>query len=64
MVRERNRRKVQISTLALGLGDRFKGMDLLRGLAEDNSGTFNYVNLARGFTRRPRERYFRIFPPF
>lgn len=44
-----NRRlRARISTLALGLGEHFKGMELLRGLAEDNGGTFRYVDLSGG----------------
>jgi len=37
----------KIQTLALGLGEHFKGMELLKALAEDSGGTFAYVNLAR-----------------
>jgi secreted protein with Ig-like and vWFA domain len=47
MVREFNTQKAQIITLALGLGEQFRGMALLKGLAEDNNGKFSYVNLAR-----------------
>jgi hypothetical protein len=65
MVRERNRQKARIITLALGLGERWKGMELLRGLAEDNDGKFDYVNLARDYVDRPeRERFFRVVPGF
>jgi hypothetical protein len=46
MVRERNRRRVQINTLALGLGEKFKGMALLKALAEENHGVYSYINLA------------------
>ncbi len=47
MVRERNRQHARISTLALGLGEQFPGIVLLKGIAEDNNGQFGYVNLAR-----------------
>ncbi|MFN3652639.1 MAG: VWA domain-containing protein [Armatimonadota bacterium] len=47
MVRERNTQKAQILTLALGLGEQFPGIPLLKGLAEDNDGKFSYVNLAK-----------------
>ncbi len=39
-------KKVKITTLALGLGEQFPGMALLRGIAEDNDGQYSYVNLA------------------
>ena len=45
-VREKNARKVPIYTLAMGVGERFKGMDLMRGLADDNQGQFHYINLS------------------
>ncbi len=41
-----NSNNVQIVTLALGLGEQFKGMYLLQALAEDNGGKFGYVNLS------------------
>ncbi|HTE20081.1 MAG TPA: VWA domain-containing protein, partial [Armatimonadota bacterium] len=47
LVRERNRQKAQILTLALGLGEQFPGIPLLKGLAEDNNGKFSYVNLSK-----------------
>lgn len=47
MVRERNQQKVRISALALGLGEQFRGIPLLKGIAEDNRGQFAYVNLAK-----------------
>ncbi|MGC8668989.1 MAG: VWA domain-containing protein [Chthonomonadales bacterium] len=37
----------KIQALALGLGDHFKGMEILKALAEDSGGTFAYVNLAQ-----------------
>ncbi len=42
-----NTEKVTISTLALGTGERFLGMELLKGIAEDNEGQFTYVDLSR-----------------
>ena len=47
MVRERNQNRARILTLALGLGSRFRGMALLKGIAEDNNGLFDYVDLSR-----------------
>lgn len=44
-VRERNTKNVHIITLALGLGEKFRGISLLRALAEQNGGKFDYVNL-------------------
>jgi hypothetical protein len=46
-VKQWNEKKVVIHALALGLGDKFPGMVLLRGLAEDNKGEFNYVNMRK-----------------
>lgn len=47
LVRARNRQKAQIYTFALGRGNRFPGMALLRALAEDNNGTFRPIDLAK-----------------
>jgi hypothetical protein len=44
---ENNTKKAQIITLALGLGEQFPGIPLLKGLAEDHHGKFSYVNLAK-----------------
>ena len=44
-VLNRNTAKVKILTLAIGQGEQFKGMALLKGVAEDNNGTFSYVNV-------------------
>jgi Ca-activated chloride channel family protein len=46
-VRERNTHNIKIMTLALGLGENFPGMRLLKGIADDNSGSYDYINLAR-----------------
>lgn len=46
-IKEKNNRNVRITTLALGLGENFPGIRLLRGIAEDNAGTFDYVNLSK-----------------
>jgi hypothetical protein len=45
--RDRNAQKAQIITLALGLGEQFRGIPLLKGLADDHNGKFSYVNLAQ-----------------
>jgi Ca-activated chloride channel family protein len=42
-----NKQHAQILTLALGLGEQFRGIPLLKGLAEDNDGKFSYINLAK-----------------
>lgn len=47
LIKERNTGKAVIATLALGLGEDFPGIPLLKGIAADNGGDFNYVNLAR-----------------
>lgn len=44
-VKDKNTRKAKIQTLALGLGEKYTGMELLRGIANDNNGTFDYVNM-------------------
>ena len=48
----RNTYKVPIFTLALGVGKNWKGIDLMKGMAEDNHGTYHYIDL-KG---TPRER--------
>lgn len=47
LVRSRNSGGAQITTLALGLGENFKGIPLLKAIAAENGGQFSYVNLAR-----------------
>jgi len=44
-VREQNTHKVKINTLALGLGDNFEGMELLKSIAKENNGDYAYINL-------------------
>ena len=46
-VKDQNRQKAQVYTLALGLGEEFPGIQLLKSLAEDNNGKYTYVDLAR-----------------
>jgi Ca-activated chloride channel family protein len=46
-IREHNAAKAAITTLALGLGEDFPGIPLLKGIAGDNGGAFSYVNLAK-----------------
>ena len=46
MVKERNTSHIHIITLALGLGEQFRGMALLKSLAEENDGQYSYVNLS------------------
>ncbi len=40
-----NKQNVRISTLALCLGEKYKGEPLMRGIAIDTEGTYQYVNL-------------------
>ena len=44
-VRTHNATKVPIYTLALGVGQTFTGADLMKGMASDNGGKFNLINL-------------------
>ena len=46
-VRARDGGHVTISTFALGIGEQFPGVQLLRGIAADNRGTYLYVDLHR-----------------
>jgi len=46
-VRYKNTHGVKIMTLALGLGENFPGMRLLKGIAEDNNGSYDYINLTK-----------------
>jgi len=46
-VKQWNQQGAQLISLALGLGEDFPGIPLLKGLAQDNDGAFSYVNLAR-----------------
>ena len=47
LAREKNRGNAHIITLALGQGEKFKGMALLRQLAEEGHGTFHYIDLRK-----------------
>lgn len=42
-----NTHHIQINTLALGLGEDFDGIRLLKGIAQDNDGQFSYINLLK-----------------
>ncbi|MCX6380062.1 MAG: VWA domain-containing protein [Armatimonadetes bacterium] len=46
MVKELNTTRIHLITLALGLGEQFRGMALLKALAEENSGQFSYIDLS------------------
>ena len=39
-------KKIRISTLALGLGEQFPGIQMLHSIAEENHGEYRYVNLS------------------
>jgi len=47
LIRDLNGARAKILTLALGLGEQFPGISLLKGIADDNDGDFSYVNLAK-----------------
>ena len=47
LARQENNGAARILTLALGRGERFKGMELLRQLAEEGRGKFNYIDLSK-----------------
>ncbi len=47
LARELNTKKIPIIALALGLGEQWPGMDLLKGIAADSKGQFSYVNLRK-----------------
>jgi len=46
-IRAKNTRGIKITTLALGLGENFPGVQLLKGIAEDNNGAFDYIDMRR-----------------
>lgn len=46
MVKDLNTTHIHLITFALGLGEQFRGMALLKALAEENSGQFSYVDLS------------------
>ncbi len=44
-VKRLNKHNVRISTMALCLGERYRGEPLMRGIASDTEGTYNYINM-------------------
>ncbi len=46
-IREKNNHNAVVMTLALGMGESSPGFDLLKDIASDNRGKYNYINLAR-----------------
>jgi hypothetical protein len=46
-IKEMNTHHVRIMTLGLCLGERYKGEPLMRGIAEDNDGSYHYINMNR-----------------
>ena len=46
-IREKNIHNVIVMTLALGLGEDSPGFELLKAIASDNRGKYNYINLGR-----------------
>lgn len=46
-VRFRNTKNIKIATLALGMGENFPGIFLLKGIAEDNHGSFEYIDMTK-----------------
>jgi hypothetical protein len=45
LLRILNARRIPIHTLALGLGEQFNGVQLLKAIAQQNRGTFRYIDL-------------------
>ena len=52
LVRQQGRGRAQVITLALGLGENFPGVELLKALAADNGGAFQLVDLRDERRRR------------
>jgi hypothetical protein len=46
-IKDTNKKHVQISTMGLCLGEKYKGESLLRGIAQDNGGTYKYINMSQ-----------------
>ena len=46
-VKERNTQNARVMTLALCLGEKYPGERIMRGLAEDGNGTYNYIDLRK-----------------
>ena len=46
-IKAKNVRKVRISALAAGLGERLPGIPLLKGIAEDSGGNYDYINMTK-----------------
>lgn len=46
-IHEKNTRNIRITTLALGLGEKFPGMRLLKAIADENGGTYDYINMTK-----------------
>ena len=44
-VRDHNKKNVRISTMGLCLGEKYKGEELMRGIAQDTGGTYRYINM-------------------
>ncbi len=46
-IHSKNTRNIRIATLALGVGERFPGIKLLKAIADESGGTYDYVNLSK-----------------
>ena len=44
-IHDHNKNNVRISTMGLCLGEKYKGEPLMRGIATDTQGTYNYINM-------------------
>lgn len=44
-IHDHNKHNIRISTMALCLGEKYKGEPLMRGIAADTGGTYSYVNM-------------------
>ena len=44
-IHEHNKNNVRISTMGLCLGEKYRGEALMKGIASDTGGTYNYINM-------------------
>jgi hypothetical protein len=46
-IQEKNTSKAHINTLAIGIGETFRGMQLLKAVASENDGLYGYVDVTK-----------------
>lgn len=46
-IKEKNTQKVHINTLAIGIGETFRGIALLKAVASENDGLYGYVDVTK-----------------